>query len=675
VFTDRDPFFFIDIDDCIDPQGGWNLEALTLVSAFPGCAIEVSQSGRGLHIIGTQTEAIPAACGMKFFTNKRYVALTGTNATGDAGHAPEGYKEAISRHFPPAPAPTMETRWTVGPVAEWTGPVDDGELITKACASGSQLKACRFVDLWTGNTKVLATVYPSDRNAFDHSRADAALCAHLAFWTGRDCARIERLFELSGLMRDKWENRPEYRSDTILRAVEYCQTVYIMPKASVASVPAASNSLVAYESLAEYFKGCVYIQRSHEVYMPDETIISPEQFKTQMSLGNVFAQSFDWKKTTRNAWLAFSERDHMNVYDVQFRPDVAEKTWVDRGRAYINTFRLWDESWFQEGDVTPFLDHLKRILPDSMDREILIGYLAACVQYPGTKFKWCPVIQGMEGNGKSFIAYALSKVMGDREYVHTVNASDLGNKFNGWAGSKLLAVVDDLQPVRDHDVLGALKRLVTEETIEIQRKGKDQVSSPVFVNLIITSNFKDVLPKTETERRFCMLFTAQQNPGDLEASGLTPEYFVDLWDWFKVRGGKAAVAYYLKHYPIPLRRDPSKLAQTAPRTSTTEEAIQSSQGSIDVSILTAIEEEQSGFRGGWVSSIALRNLCKGKGVRTYGAVMKRLGYIPHPGLSRGAATSRIMQEMGRPTLYVRYDSPLLDMTGDLTKKYIDDNYS
>jgi primase-polymerase (primpol)-like protein len=48
----------------------------------------------------------------------------------------------------------------------------------------------------------------------DHSRADQALCNHLAYRTGRDAARIDQLFRSSALMREKWE-RADYRNWTI----------------------------------------------------------------------------------------------------------------------------------------------------------------------------------------------------------------------------------------------------------------------------------------------------------------------------------------------------------------------------------------------------------------------------------------------------------------------------
>ena len=55
------------------------------------------------------------------------------------------------------------------------------------------------------------------------SEADLALCAHLAFWTGRDPERIDRLFRGSGLMRAKWDEQrgsETYGALTIIRALE-----------------------------------------------------------------------------------------------------------------------------------------------------------------------------------------------------------------------------------------------------------------------------------------------------------------------------------------------------------------------------------------------------------------------------------------------------------------------
>jgi len=69
--------------------------------------------------------------------------------------------------------------------------LSDSSVIEKATASATGTK---FKALWKGDT----SSYPSQ------SEADLALCSILAFWCGRDINQIDRLFQQSGLMRDKW---------------------------------------------------------------------------------------------------------------------------------------------------------------------------------------------------------------------------------------------------------------------------------------------------------------------------------------------------------------------------------------------------------------------------------------------------------------------------------------
>lgn len=74
----------------------------------------------------------------------------------------------------------------------------------------------KFDRLWNGDT----TEYAS------HSEADQALCNLLAFWTGGDPHRVERLFYESGLVRDKWRDREDYRDRTIRKAIQDCPAYY-----------------------------------------------------------------------------------------------------------------------------------------------------------------------------------------------------------------------------------------------------------------------------------------------------------------------------------------------------------------------------------------------------------------------------------------------------------------
>ena len=58
----------------------------------------------------------------------------------------------------------------------------------------SSKNGAAFTALWNGSLEGYSS--PSE--------ADLALCSHLAFWTGRDAAKMDTMFRQSGLMRDKW---------------------------------------------------------------------------------------------------------------------------------------------------------------------------------------------------------------------------------------------------------------------------------------------------------------------------------------------------------------------------------------------------------------------------------------------------------------------------------------
>ena len=237
VFTAADPFFFIDIDHCT-VGGLWSPLALELMQEAYGCAIEVSQSGEGLHIIGVG-EAPGHGCknvalGLELYTEKRFVALTGNQATGDAGARCVRLPNIAATYFP-ASAPSEAFAWVEKPYDGWDGHTDDLDLIEHALSTGGAAAAfgdkAAFRHLWAANSDALSRAYPDEHGdrAYDASSADAALAQHLAFWTGKDCGRIERLMLKSELVRDKWD-REDYLRRTIQNACARCSQMHIRKK-------------------------------------------------------------------------------------------------------------------------------------------------------------------------------------------------------------------------------------------------------------------------------------------------------------------------------------------------------------------------------------------------------------------------------------------------------------
>lgn len=687
VFAQSDPFFFLDIDGCLEPSGNWNEQALYLCSLFPGCAVEVSQSGRGLHIFGMMPADLQHSCkrpdlGLEFYTTGRFCAITEAGVTGDAAVMPdpETYRQFVSYFFPPsAGAPALPganaAEWTTEPCAEYLGPESDEDLIERMLRSRSVKSivgaGVRFRDLWNADGDALSQVYPDNAGiqgrAFDWSAADAALCSHLAFWTGKNCERMDRLWGQSALgQREKYHTRPPYRRDTILRAVAVCSKVYrdrkLIQPADPDAPPDADGMRQGFQFLApqdqsKLFVGCVYVRDAHRVFVPDGGLLKPDQFKATYG-GYVFALDNINDKTTRNAYDAFIESQAFTpprVNSTCFRPEhAAGEILQSEGRTFVNTY-VPVETECLSGDPAPFLDLVGRLLPDDRDRTILLSYMAACVQYPGIKFQWAPVLQGTFGNGKSLLTEILSYCVGIR-YTHKVNPKDLDNVFNAWITGKLLIIIDEVKVKSSDTAIETLKSLVTDSRLPIQAKGRDQETGDNRANLMLCTNYRDGIVKTRSDRRFSVFFTAQQCVDDIRASGMGGRYFPNFVGWLK-SGGYSVVNYYLRTYTISDELNPATTCVWAPETTSSEEAITASYGPFSQEIIEAVESGTPGFCGGWVSSMALDRLVSKVGarvsIRARKELLAELGYVKHPSLPDGRVTRIIPAENGRPRLYVK----------------------
>lgn len=245
TLTATDPFFFLDVDGALGPDGSWSPLAVELCSLFQGAAVEVSQSGRGLHILGTGT-CLPHGCrnqqlGLELYTEARFVALTGRYAQGSAlADCSQALALTVPKHFPPPAHAGAD--WTDGPVRG--GVPDDAELLDKALRSRSAASAfgakASFAQLWGADEDALAAVFPDPDRPYDASGADAALAQHLAFWTGGDCERVVRLMRESALVRDKWE-REDYLVRTVSRACGLQKNYYEPPPVEVSPAEQAAG--------------------------------------------------------------------------------------------------------------------------------------------------------------------------------------------------------------------------------------------------------------------------------------------------------------------------------------------------------------------------------------------------------------------------------------------------
>ena len=200
----------LDIDGCRNPDTGV-LDPLAedVIEKLDGHT-EVSQSGTGVHVYmlgslesdpGEQLRSrVRGKLNLEIYDEKRYMVVTG-QAIRRPGELTEGGEVLADFHRTEFTTRSKQNEAVDQPK---TRKMSDEEVLIRARDRGED----RFDRLWSG-----------DIGEFGNpSSADQSLVNMLVFWT-QDEDQIDRLFQRSGLARDKWLNREDYRRRTIATAM------------------------------------------------------------------------------------------------------------------------------------------------------------------------------------------------------------------------------------------------------------------------------------------------------------------------------------------------------------------------------------------------------------------------------------------------------------------------
>jgi putative DNA primase/helicase len=228
-----DGFVGIDIDECRE-DGVIAEHARDIVSTLDSYT-EYSPSGQGMHVICRgklpegrrqvfiERDGKPNAH-LGIYDERRFFCMTGNVL--DVGHmdVEERIDELAIVHekYINVKKPGKSEQKTSKSVHEEPVFVNDDDIVNIALNAKN---GALFNDLMNGNWKGRYT---------SQSEADLALCNLLAFYTGKDYGKMDRLFRRSGLMREKWDEihgeGGTYGQITIKMAAADCSETYAPAK-------------------------------------------------------------------------------------------------------------------------------------------------------------------------------------------------------------------------------------------------------------------------------------------------------------------------------------------------------------------------------------------------------------------------------------------------------------
>jgi hypothetical protein len=278
-----------------------------------------------------------------------------------------------------------------------------------------------------------------------------------------------------------------------------------------------------------------------------------------------------------------------------------------------------------------FMRHIEFTVADKREQRILIDWLAYVVQNPGQRVNWALLLQGAQGTGKSYFSVLLQHIIGVN--LRNLDPTAIAGRFTGWAHGAQVIVVEEIRisGTNRYEVLDRMKPFLSNETIQIEEKGRDHRTVPNFTSYLLLTNHKDAIPLTHGDRRYCVLFSRVQSEEQLYAE-LGGEkgaeaYFNNLFN--ETRRRADALSHFLMNWQISDSFSPTG---RAPDTTARQQMMAVATSPERLAVEDAIAEHNCEVINNDVVDVTwLNELCKMTGAelpggRTLTAILLEMGY-------------------------------------------------
>ena len=195
----------------------------------------------------------------------------------------------------------------------------------------------------------------------------------------------------------------------------------------------------------------------------------------------------------------------------------------------------------QAGDVTPWLRHAERLIPNDAERNHVLDAMAYKLQHPKAKVNHAILHGGRSRSGKdSFWAPFFWGIRGDsQDNVKLMAAAQLQQQFHYQLETEVLVLNELKEPdARERRALAnALKPIIAAppDLISINRKGLKPYEMINRLFVVAFSNDKlSITLDSDDGRWFCIWSDAPR---------MTEEESVRLWAWYNAGGLSAAAAW------------------------------------------------------------------------------------------------------------------------------------
>lgn len=216
------------------------------------------------------------------------------------------------------------------------------------------------------------------------------------------------------------------------------------------------------------------------------------------------------------------------------------------------------------------LEHMGNLIKEPEYQRVFLDYIAYSVQFPGRKIRWCPLIQGAEGCGKTMMARLLEAVLGE-DNVSFVNNDGIKSQWNDWAVGYQIVVIPEVYITGNgrKELMNKLKDLVTDDRIPINKRATSSRTSINRTNYLMFTNHHDALLVMTGSRRYFVIKSPLQTEQQVKALG--KDYFERMFHM--IANNAAGLRSFFESWDIS---NSFEADGWAPRTTYLEEMIEDS---------------------------------------------------------------------------------------------------
>ena len=286
-----------------------------------------------------------------------------------------------------------------------------------------------------------------------------------------------------------------------------------------------------------------------------------------------------------NLWIR--QPSCLKVMGMTFDPTTRELISEDKyGNKRVNTFRMPEYPAItpDAAHVNTFMNFIEYLIPNKIERDYFIEWLACKVQKPSFRGAAIVLISQAQGTGKNTLMDMISKLFGENNtaQVSMDNLITPKSAFNDWATKLFVNVNESLateSPIGARRAYNKLKELVDPKAmnVTINKKHQPEYQAKCATSFLFFSNHSDAVYLQHGDRRFF----AAQGP-DIPA---LPEYFEILHKWLRSDDWMASVWNYMLKMPA----DEAKMMAMPIKTEAMDEVMRAATSPMEAVISGAIE--------------------------------------------------------------------------------------